>query len=759
MNFDYKIKPGKSINKDNICINYDKPIISIITAYYNGDKHIEETMNSILNQTFAHWEWIIVDDGSKKESLDKLNKILVDDCRIKVYSINNSGPSAARDFSFSKMSKSSEYVFILDDDDLIENNYLEMAYWTLQINKDASWAYGDCVNFGITEHLWQKKFNVKRIKSNNFLVATALIRKEALLKVGGYNRKEKAINEDWILWLKLLSQGMYPVRMPVPLFWYRKKVANESELARSLSNIEKTKQIIKEDVGEIDPKLKAIEFPLNDFNWEIIPDNLDVYNIKPSILKKSNKTKLLVIVPWITMGGADKFNIDFINALDDKKFDIIIMTTLPSINEWKYMVKGKATIYELPNFLSKKDWPLFVDTIIKSNNIDVIISTNSTAGYAMIPYLKVNNPNVPIIDYIHMEEWYNRNGGFSRDTANLKELIDMTYVCNQNSENILINHFGKDKDTVETVYIGVDEKKFDPSLVNKEEKEKFINDFKIPTDKKIISFIARIDLQKRPHLLMKIIKKTLETRNDVVFVIAGDGPMLNDIKYSAYKYGVSNNVIFLGRILNTKLVYAISDMTLNCSIKEGLALTSYESLSMGVPVVSSDVGGQQELINKDTGVIVPCMQDEKDVSNFNYIEEEIKLYVDGIDKVLGELNRYKKNCRKRIIEGFTIDSMTKKMANIILNTAKNPNKKVIENAKSLEKVKSLTKEVYIKDTVIFNNDYVYLTNLFNAKFSEDYSGKRTLGRKVKDKFAKYKIYKIIVSKLKRTNLYKKFKNK
>ena len=76
-----------------------------------------------------------------------------------------------------------------------------------------------------------------------------------------------------------------------------------------------------------------------------------------------------------------------------------------------------------------------------------------------------------------MEEWYNRNGGFSRDSSNVASVIEKTYVCNKNSEMILIDYFKRKKEEVETVYIGVDDEYYNPQKYNKEEilKDKNIN--------------------------------------------------------------------------------------------------------------------------------------------------------------------------------------------------------------------------------------------------------------------------------------------
>ena len=124
---------------------------------------------------------------------------------------------------------------------------------------------------------------------------------------------------------------------------------------------------------------------------------------------------------------------------------------------------------------------------------------------------------------------------------------------------------------------------------------------------------------------MEIIKEVVRQNKikNILFVIAGDGPLLNDIKKIAKQNKLNKYIKFLGKTSTPDEIYAISDMTLNCSIKEGLALTSYESLSMGVPVVSADVGGQKELINDETGVIVPCLQKENEIHNFNYQMEEV----------------------------------------------------------------------------------------------------------------------------------------
>ena len=54
--------------------SYDKPLISIITAVYNGEKHLEQTIQSIINQTYHNIEYIIIDGGSTDGTLDIIEK-------------------------------------------------------------------------------------------------------------------------------------------------------------------------------------------------------------------------------------------------------------------------------------------------------------------------------------------------------------------------------------------------------------------------------------------------------------------------------------------------------------------------------------------------------------------------------------------------------------------------------------------------------------------------------------------------------------
>ena len=710
--FDYSLEPGKERKIIKYKETVDKPKITIVTAYYNGHQYIDQTINCVLNQTFPFWEWIIVNDGStNKDSVEKLKEIEKIDKRIKVLTKENSGLAATRDYGANQSDENAEYLFFLDDDDLIHPTYLECAYATLQTNKDAAWAYTDVVNFEGMEFKWIKWFDSEMEKKENLLVATALIRKRDFFEVNGYELREKAVNEDWNLWLKLLAVGKKPVRMNFDGFWYRRKKQG-SELQRSKKNIKRALEIVRATGEKIKEDVEAIQYPKQDYNWEKLIEEIDIPNAS---IENNDKINILMIIPWMITGGADKFNLDLVSRIDKKKFNIIIVTTQPNTNPWRQEFDNQAIVYDLTTFLNKKYWLGFINHIITQYHIDIIFNTNSFVGYSMLPYLKAKYPEIPIMDYVHMEEWYNRAGGYSRDSSVVSSCIDRTLVCNKHSEKILVDYFKRNPNEVKTVYIGVDENKFNPENYNKEE---ILRELKIENvnQKYIISYICRISEQKRPLLLIEILRRLKEIRKDFICVIAGDGPMLEKVKKMIRRYDLQEFTVLLGNIKETEKIYAISDITINCSIKEGLALTAYESLAMGVPVVTADVGGQAELVNEDVGKVVPCLQQEKEIRKFDYEEEEIKPYVEGICEVLDHLEKYKTNCRKRILEGFTINHMVENMEKEFENVIQNKNNTKVEIGYALQKAIDVCKELITSYYIAFKDEYKWLCDQVNIEY-------------------------------------------
>ena len=655
MDYNYQKRPGKKIELIGEIENKEKPTISIVTPFYNGGKTLLETANSVFSQTYPYFEWIIVDDGSKdKESLKKLDEVAKMDKRIKVFHKENGGPSIARDYGIEHTSKDTKYIFFLDCDDILDKTMLEVLYWTLETHPEGSFAYTTMVNFGEREFLWERYLTVDDQKEENLICISSMVRKEDLQEVGGFGIKEKAMYEDWNLWLKLLEKKKVPIRINSPIFWYR--TSNSGEFSRANKNKEQAMRYVNETASRITEDVDIIQFPREGKKYDTVKAHPQMVLPK---YKKNKKTKILFIIPWAVTGGADFFNLDLIKRLDKEKYEVTLLMTTPSENPIRQQFEEVcSTVYDMSTFLERSDYLNFADYIMESRNIDLVFVSNTPYGYYMIPYLKRKYPTVPFIDYIHSVDLRDPRESFGRCSMDVDSYLTKTYCCNNFTKNQLEKDYHRTN--VETLYIGTDADKFNPKNYDKYEMRK---KYHIPQDKIVISFIARLSEEKRPEMFIEIGKRLLQNNPNLFFVIAGDGYLYNPVSSK-----IDENFTMLGMVTSedTVEVYTLSDMTLNCSSLEGLALTSYESLAMGVPVVSTDVGGQTELIDDTVGGIVHY---HKDATEEEY-EEEINNYVKETERVIENLDKIKSNCRKKILDGFTLNIMANKFDKIFTESIK-----------------------------------------------------------------------------------------
>lgn len=101
----------------------EKPVVSVIIPVYNGEKYLKECLDSVIRQSFSHWEMICINDGSTDGSLRILEDFARMDDRIRVLSQDNQGQSAARNAGM--RCALGAYILFLDCDDRLMPDALE----------------------------------------------------------------------------------------------------------------------------------------------------------------------------------------------------------------------------------------------------------------------------------------------------------------------------------------------------------------------------------------------------------------------------------------------------------------------------------------------------------------------------------------------------------------------------------------------------------------------------------------------------------
>ena len=118
-------------------------MVSVIIPVYNAEKYIEDTINSVLDQTYKDWEILLIDDGSTDHSAEIIKQYL-DNPEIKYFHKENEGVSLTRNLGI-ELAKGA-YIAFLDADDTWEPKNLEMKMDILINNPDVDWVFSDMYN-------------------------------------------------------------------------------------------------------------------------------------------------------------------------------------------------------------------------------------------------------------------------------------------------------------------------------------------------------------------------------------------------------------------------------------------------------------------------------------------------------------------------------------------------------------------------------------------------------------------------------------
>jgi glycosyltransferase involved in cell wall biosynthesis len=188
-----------------------KHTISVLMCVYNGQEYLSEAVQSILNQTYTEYEFIIVDDGSSDESL----KILAgfQDKRIKVIPKDHTGltDSLNKGLAFCN----GRWVARLDSDDIAMSERLEKQAEYIALNPGTILLGSGCFTIDgqsniIEKYTYPHKHDdiMRHLEGLNspFPHPSAIFQKKVALNIGGYNRRFVK-SQDIDLWLRLSSYG------------------------------------------------------------------------------------------------------------------------------------------------------------------------------------------------------------------------------------------------------------------------------------------------------------------------------------------------------------------------------------------------------------------------------------------------------------------------------------------------------------------------------------------------------------------------
>lgn len=203
-------------------------LVSIIIPCYNNATCVVETLTSVLEQTYKAIEVILVDDGSRDNSVAVAENYLSQqkDLNYKIIQQENQGPSKARNHGVTQANGS--YLFFIDADDRIHPDAIRQYEAVLESDATLNIVYSETEFFGAQEGIFVlNEFKLPQFLHNNCIPISAMVRKEIFNAVGGFDENLR-YQEDWELWIKIVKNygGVY--KIPTTLFYYRKRFDKSS---------------------------------------------------------------------------------------------------------------------------------------------------------------------------------------------------------------------------------------------------------------------------------------------------------------------------------------------------------------------------------------------------------------------------------------------------------------------------------------------------------------------------------------------------
>ncbi|MBE6843398.1 MAG: glycosyltransferase family 2 protein [Ruminococcus sp.] len=223
-------------------------LVSVITAAYNCEKTIRETIDSVLNQTFTNWEMLIVDDCSTDNTISIVEEYVEKDNRIKLIHLEkNSGSATARNVAINR--SSGRYIALLDSDDLWKPEKLELQLKFMKSNNycftfTAYDVFKDSKDVRRKIFAVPQRINYKQFLKNSVIgCLTVVVDKERIQDF----HMESGYLEDTLTWMHYLQKGIIAYGLNKNLASYR--ITKGSKSSNKIENAGRYYQCLKKQKG------------------------------------------------------------------------------------------------------------------------------------------------------------------------------------------------------------------------------------------------------------------------------------------------------------------------------------------------------------------------------------------------------------------------------------------------------------------------------------------------------------------------------
>lgn len=356
---------------------------------------------------------------------------------------------------------------------------------------------------------------------------------------------------------------------------------------------------------------------------------------------------VIYLVSRLKQSGPINQAFNIVNGMDKSKCNMIVVTLSPELQQTKMQMYKEAGIEVIQ--LNRKVWDIIgcvrdLKRIIRERAIDIVHSSGDRPD--MCNYFlrsKVATVTTLRSELVNIAE---RKGRLVRwimrkvHSHNIRT-VQMPIACSQFLAQSIERDTGR---KIKVIHNCVNTDVFKPSFDKQAEKRKL----GLNPHSKVFLSLGSIIKRKNNDILLDFFSK--HQSEDVIFVVAGDGEMLN---YYMTKYNFPN-IIFVGRVDALPYLQA-ADYLVSASLSEGLPNTALESIACGLPVILSNIGPHREIVQAgDVGVLFESESTTSFGIALGKIEKE-------------DYNKLSSNCTMVAEQQFGIKSTVRKYYDVYSN--------------------------------------------------------------------------------------------
>ena len=234
-------------------------------------------------------------------------------------------------------------------------------------------------------------------------------------------------------------------------------------------------------------------------------------------------------------------------------------------------------------------YSIVASVIAEENDFDIIHAHDWLAYPAGIAAMEVSGK--PLIIHVHATDFDRSGGNVNPEVYRIEkrgmDAASKIITVSNLTRDIVINKYNINPDKVETVYNAVEHVELTENIVvNK------------GFDEKVVTFLGRITLQKGPEYFIEAAYKVLKVMDNVRFVMAGSGDMMERMMRRAASLRITDRFHFTGFLkgMDVYTMLAMSDVYIMPSVSEPFGISPLEAMQSNVPVIISKQSGVAEIL-------------------------------------------------------------------------------------------------------------------------------------------------------------------